>query len=65
MHGINDDVIPYEQAQVLAAGMVHADVRVHLTGLYDHSGGARPSLATAVREVATMLRLIEILANPE
>jgi pimeloyl-ACP methyl ester carboxylesterase len=65
MHGINDDVIPYEQAQVLAAGMVHADVRVHLTGLYDHSGGARPSLATAAREAATMLRLIEILANPE
>src|SRR5262249_3460555 len=34
MHGIDDEVIPYEQAQVLADGMIHADVRVHLTGLY-------------------------------
>jgi hypothetical protein len=65
MHGIHDEVIPYEQAQVLADGMVHADVRVHLTGFYHHSGGARPPVATAVREVATLLRLLAILANPE
>jgi hypothetical protein len=65
MHGINDDVIPFEQAQVLANGMVNADVRVHLTGLYDHSGGARPPLTTMVREGVTMLRIIDILANPE
>lgn len=64
MHGRNDDVIPFEQAQVLADGMVNADVDVHLTGLYDHSGGARPPLSSAVREGMTMLRLISILANP-
>ena len=45
LHGRNDDVIPVEQAQVLADGMINADVRVHLTGLYDHSGGARPPLS--------------------
>jgi pimeloyl-ACP methyl ester carboxylesterase len=65
VHGRDDDVIPYEQAAVLAAGLVNADVRVHITGLYNHTGGgARPSPRELGRELATMARLIRMLAAP-
>jgi pimeloyl-ACP methyl ester carboxylesterase len=64
IHGRDDDVIPFEQAEVLAAGLTHAQVRVHLTGLYAHTGGTRPSLASARSELATMARIIRLLARP-
>ena len=65
VHGRNDDVIPVEQAHVLANGMINADVRVHLTGLYDHSGGARPPLSMIVKEGVTMIEMMTMLARPE
>jgi pimeloyl-ACP methyl ester carboxylesterase len=64
VHGRGDDVIPYEQAAVLAAGLVNADVRVHLTGLFGHTAGARPSVRELGSELATLARLIGLLAAP-
>lgn len=56
VHGIDDDVVPYEHAHALAARL--PDARVHLTGMYGHSGVSRPSLAMAGREVATLVRVL-------
>jgi pimeloyl-ACP methyl ester carboxylesterase len=63
VHGTDDDVIPFEQSQQLAAGLVNADVRVHITGLYGHTGSAMPKLSAAARELATMLRVLRVLAR--
>ena len=62
VHGIDDDVIPYEHSQRLAAALVNADVRVHITGVYGHTGSQRPPLSTAAREMLTMLRVLRALA---
>jgi len=62
VHGLDDDVIPFEHAHALAAGLVHADVRVHLTGMYGHTGASRPQLGAAVRELVTLLRVLRLLA---
>lgn len=63
VHGVDDDVIPFEHAAVLAAGLANAPVRVHLTGMYGHTGAARPRLATAARELATLARVLRLLAG--
>jgi pimeloyl-ACP methyl ester carboxylesterase len=62
VHGADDDVIPFEQSHALAAALVRADVRVHVTGLYGHTGAQRPPLAAAVRELQTMVRVLRVLA---
>ena len=62
VHGRDDDVIPFEQAAILAAGLTAADARVHLTGLYNHTGGTRLSPATAGRELLAMARLVGVFA---
>jgi pimeloyl-ACP methyl ester carboxylesterase len=62
VHGIDDDVIPFEHAHALAAGLVNARVRVHLTGLYNHTGASRPLLGAAVRELVTLVRVLRLLA---
>jgi len=50
------------QANQLAGGL---DVSVHITGLYDHTGGVeRPSLRALGRELATMAGVIRLLAIP-
>jgi pimeloyl-ACP methyl ester carboxylesterase len=83
VHGIDDDVIPYEQSLALAAKLTHADPRVHVTGMYGHTGARSPArrpsaalrapatpglaqsprLGAAVRELATMLRVLRVLAR--
>lgn len=63
VHGIDDDVIPFEQSHALAAKLTHADARVHVTGLYGHTGAQSPRLGAAAREVATMLRVLRLLAR--
>ena len=63
VHGTDDDVIPFAQSHKLAAGLVHADARVHITGLYDHTGSALPRLPDLARELATMLRVLRVLAQ--
>ncbi len=62
VHGADDDVIPFEQTHALGAGLVNADVRTHLTGLYGHTGASRPTLRASVRELATMLRILRALS---
>jgi pimeloyl-ACP methyl ester carboxylesterase len=62
VHGVDDDVIPFEHAHALAAGLSNADVRVHLTGLYGHTGASRPTLPAVARELATLVRVLRLLA---
>jgi len=63
VHGVGDDVIPFEHSHQLAAAMPSADVRVHLTGMYGHTGSSRPPLATAAKELVTMARVLRLLAG--
>ena len=67
VHGVDDDVIPFEQthalAEKLAAAGGGASVRVHVTGLYGHTGASRPTLRAAARELATMMRIVRLLAR--
>lgn len=62
VHGTDDDVIPFEQSHALAAALVNADVRVHITGLYGHTGAQAPRLSAAARELVTMIRVLRVLA---
>ncbi len=61
VHGADDDVIPFEQVHALAAGLTDADVRVHVTGMYGHTGSSRPTLRASVREMRTMMRILRAL----
>jgi pimeloyl-ACP methyl ester carboxylesterase len=63
VHGVDDDVIPYEQSHDLAARLVNADVRVHITGLYGHTGAQRPPLGALAKELATMVRVLRVMAG--
>jgi pimeloyl-ACP methyl ester carboxylesterase len=63
VHGAADDVIPYAHSHALAAGLVNADVRVHVTGLYGHTGASAGKLAQLPRELATMVRVLRVLAG--
>jgi predicted esterase len=63
VHGVDDDVIPYEHSHALAAGLTAARVRVHVTGMYGHTGAARPPLTTAAKELVTMVRVLRVLAG--
>jgi pimeloyl-ACP methyl ester carboxylesterase len=63
VHGVDDDVIPYEHSHALARALPNAKVRVHLTGMYNHTGAARPPLATAAKELVTLLRVLRVLAG--
>ena len=62
VHGADDDVIPFAQSHALAAGLVAADVRVHITGMYGHTGATGARLAAIPRELSTMLRVLRVLA---
>jgi len=53
-------VIPYTQAAELAGSLPRA--RVHLTGLYAHTGRGRLRLGSAARELATFARLVRLLS---
>lgn len=56
VHGMDDDVVPFEHAHAL--GKLLPTSRVHVTGLYDHTGVSRPSVSTMTRELATMVRVL-------
>ncbi|HEY5928373.1 MAG TPA: hypothetical protein VIV11_42095 [Kofleriaceae bacterium] len=62
VHGMDDDVIPFEQSHVLASRLVNADVRVHITGLYGHTGAQRPALSALGKELITMIRVLRVLS---
>lgn len=61
VHGADDDVIPFEHSHALAAGLRAADVRVHVTGMYGHTGAAGVGLRDGARELSTMLRVLRAL----
>lgn len=63
VHGTDDDVIHFQQSHALARGLVNAEVRVHVTGMYGHTGAARPTLRAAAREAVTMARILGLLAR--
>ena len=63
VHGTDDDVIPFEQSHALAALLTGADVRVHVTGMYGHTGASGVKLGAAARELATMVRVLRVLAG--
>jgi pimeloyl-ACP methyl ester carboxylesterase len=63
VHGTDDDVIPFEQSHVLGAQLVNADVRVHITGMYGHTGSQTPRWSAAAKEMATMVRVLRVLAR--
>ncbi|HTM20721.1 MAG TPA: hypothetical protein VL172_09445 [Kofleriaceae bacterium] len=63
VHGMDDDVIPYVQSQRLAAALPPAArARVHITGLYGHTGatGVR-GLPALGRELVTMTRILRAM----
>ena len=57
MHGVNDDVVPVEQAQVLRRALPPSALAgFHITGLYDHSNRTHLSLTRLgplARDLAT------------
>ncbi len=62
IHGRDDDVIPWFEAERLEAALpVGHAVRTLVTGLYGHTGSARPSPSAVAEELATMLRVIDTL----
>ncbi len=63
VHGADDDVIPFEQSLALAERLTAAEVRVHVTGMYGHTGAAGPRLARLPKELATMVRVLRVLAG--
>ncbi|MBA2542426.1 MAG: alpha/beta hydrolase, partial [Deltaproteobacteria bacterium] len=58
VHGIDDDVIPCEHSQALGSALANADPRVHLTGMYGHSGASRAGWPMVAKELATMVRVL-------
>jgi pimeloyl-ACP methyl ester carboxylesterase len=63
VHGVDDDVIPFEQSHVLAKNLVNADVHTHITGMYGHTGAQRPPLSALLKEMRTMIRVLRVLAG--
>jgi len=64
VHGKDDDVIPWAEAAKLHTGLASLTAtRLYLTGLFSHTGhgGFHPVLVA--RELATLLRLANTLAN--
>lgn len=63
VHGTDDDVVPFEQSHALARQLTRADVRVHITGVYGHTGSQLPRPSAALKEMITMLRVLRVLAR--
>lgn len=62
LHGRDDDVIPWTEAEALARDLPNA--RALVTGLYGHTGhAARPGPRALASELATMLRVIDALGR--
>ena len=61
-HGRDDDVIPVRQADELARALpAGLPRRVCVTGLYGHTGSARPTPGAIAGELRTMLSLVRAL----
>lgn len=63
VHGVGDGVIPYTEAARLAAALPpHVDRRVHLTGLFGHTG-SHAGLRDVAREVGGLAGMLWALAG--
>lgn len=62
VHGADDDVIPWEHSHAIAQAMPHADVRVHVTGAYGHTGTTNASVTKIAREVVTLVRVLRAMS---
>lgn len=63
-HGRDDDVIPYGEADKLARVLApRVPTRMHLTGLYGHTGAGRPDAREAAREAAALLSIARAMAH--
>jgi hypothetical protein len=64
VHGRDDDVIPWLEAEKLRAALPEGHrARLLLTGLYDHTGSKTPGLRTLFAEARTMLGVIGALLD--
>jgi pimeloyl-ACP methyl ester carboxylesterase len=64
VHGRDDDVIPYVESIKLSRKLPAARLaRLHLTGLYSHTGSAAMTLAGSVRESITLVRMLHDMAR--
>lgn len=66
VHGRDDDVIPWFEAERLARALPRGlPTRTLITGLYGHTGSAWPSPRAVLAELATMRRVIDsLVAGP-
>jgi pimeloyl-ACP methyl ester carboxylesterase len=63
-HGRDDDVIPWNEAEKLHATLsTRVPVELLLTGLYGHTGAARPTPAALAREARTLWSIARTLAH--
>ena len=61
----HDDVLatqPPGESQDHLTRIPDADVRVHITGLYGHTGAQRPALGALGKELITMIRVLRVLS---
>ncbi len=58
VHGTSDDVVPFEQSHALARQLTNADVCIHITGVYGHTGSQLPRPSAAVKEMLTLVRVL-------
>lgn len=65
VHGRDDDVVPIGEAHALhrALSAAGGDCRLHLTGMYGHTGSSRFALADAGRELRSMLGIVDGIAR--
>ena len=62
VHGVDDDVIPHEQATLIRAALQpHTRVQMYLTGLYGHTGAAKPGPRALAKEAAALLGMMRAL----
>lgn len=63
-HGRDDDVIPWGEARKLAQVLEpRVPTRLHLTGLYGHTGAGRPGPRDALGEAATLYAIARAMAH--
>jgi len=60
VHGMDDDVIPFEQSLDLAKQLPNA--RAHVTGLYGHTGAQRLPIGAMAKELVTMVRVLRVMS---
>jgi len=63
-HGLDDDVFPFTQMEMLKnAFSAPTKVQTYLTGLYGHTGTQAGPKGGLMRELRTMLGMLNVLAN--